>query len=75
MAPGDFVDGDAEDGGDFLALGWTGGPAAKGDGGDAAFVEADSLGELGDGDLVFLAEVGDTFGHGKCVASDAAKRG
>ena len=44
MAPGDFVDGDAEHGGDFLALGGAGRPAAQGDGGDAAFVEAAALG-------------------------------
>ena len=51
VSPGDFVDGDAEDGGDFLALGGAGRPAAEGDGGDAAVVEAAALGELGDADV------------------------
>ena len=36
VPPGDFVDGDAEDGGDLLALGRAGRPAAERDGRDAA---------------------------------------
>ena len=63
MPPGDLVDGDAEYGGDFLALGGARRPAAQGDRGDAAVVEAGALGELGHVDVLFATEIGDGAGH------------
>lgn len=65
VSPSDFVDFDAKDGGDFLPLGRAGCPAAERNGRDAAVVEAAALSQLGDGDLLFLAEVGDGFDHGR----------
>jgi hypothetical protein len=63
VTPGDLVDGDAEDGGDFLALGGAGCPAAERDGGDAAIVESGPPGQLSDADALFSAEVGDGADH------------
>lgn len=63
VAPGDFVDGDAEHSGDLLAFGRTGSPTAQGDGRDPAIIKAAAFGEFGDRELLLLAEVGDGLGH------------
>jgi hypothetical protein len=74
VAPGNLVDGDAENGGDFLALGGAGCPASQRDGGDAAFVEAALRGEFGDAEVSVAAKVGDGVDHEERIAwSERAK--
>lgn len=58
VPPGNLVDSDSEHGGNLLAFSGTRRPAAQGDRGDAALVEAATIGQLGDVEGLFATEFG-----------------
>src|SRR5262245_27340687 len=64
VAPSNFVECDSKDRRDLLPLGGAGCPATERDGEHAPFLQVCLLGELGHGEGVLLAEVGDAARHG-----------
>ena len=63
MAPGDIVNFNLEDCGDFLAIVWAGGPAAHADGDHAMVIDAGLFGQVFDRQLVYCAEFRNRPGH------------
>jgi hypothetical protein len=65
VSPGNLVDGDLKHGCNFLPFERAWRPAAQGDRGDAALVEAATVGEFGDIDRLLSTEFGDGTRHDK----------
>src|SRR5262245_963335 len=63
VSPGDLFARQAEDGGDAVALGGAGRPAAQDDRRDAAFLQPRLLRQSFDVDLEFQAQIADGFGR------------